>query len=485
MYKITDPVPIGSPPDFSGSLSPEGCLVFSLNIASNLSTPVQALPRQKPRSLHDYIVAAANAQFPSHNGRRLARVLALLSARRTVGDGWVTRAELAALWPVHAPSKEVDDRKRWSGTITNAMSDLKAQITHRLSWTLPHFTIKLEADPPHRAVRYRLNIVRREPPWDFQRDEAPNTLPLTFTYRFKGGPKRVLHVRPWVLAGPQRALEIEAVREPPEAEWTPASLKKQYYQARDDHFSEEATRHAREHLGTLHDGTIWGIKALQITDGAKASTVRILTEKASYADLHFLKRHLDRPFPAMKKAGTYRDWLQVEAEPRSSFCPPRDALCVAVLVMVRDPEVTVFIAKQKKSGGDGPWGPSAAGAANDAYIHVDDDHPDLKNQVSGVVHREIGIKVDTDKITWLGFARGLDAASSSAVLALVESELNVRQVLHKFGKRRMKDDIETLAAVPLAKTRERLDKIPAKDRAEFLELILALAAIDQRLAEVG
>jgi hypothetical protein len=448
-----------------------------------VSIPTQALPRQKPRSLHDFIVAAAQAQFPPHNGRRLARALTLLSERRTVGDGWVTRNELAALWPAHIASQEVDDRKRQSGTITNAMNDLKGQIAHRLAWTLPHFTIRLDSDPPHRAVRYRLNIVRREPPWDYQRDEAPNTLPLTFAYRFKGGQRRVIHVRPWALAGPQRSLEIEAVREPPQAEWTPISLGKHYCRARDSHFQAETGRWEKENLGALHDGTIWGIRALNITDGGKASTVRILTEKASYSDLHFLKANLDKPFGAMRKAGTYRDWLQIENEPRGGFCPPRDALCVAVVVIVRDPKPTIFIAKQKNAHGSGRWGPSAAGAANDDYIHVDDDHPDLKNQITGVVHREIGLKVDTDKITWLGFARGLDAGSSSAVLALVESELTVRQVLHKFAKRRLKDDVETIVAVPLDQVRERLEKIPAKERAEFLELILALTAIDQGLAE--
>ncbi|HWA25964.1 MAG TPA: hypothetical protein VG734_09895 [Lacunisphaera sp.] len=447
-----------------------------------MSTPARYPPRQKPACLHDYVVAAANAQFPKQNGRRLARVLELLSSRRTSGDGWVPRSEIAALWPGNAPKGGLEERKRQSGTITNALADLKQQIERRLAWSLPHFTIKLEADPPRRAHRYRLSITRREAPWDFLRDEAPNTLPLAFSYRLGRGPVQTVAVRPWAVTAPGRTLEIEAVREPPQAEWQPHSHRAAYRRVREAFFEAEIDRHRRAGLVQLHPSALWGIKDVATMDGRHGMTVRVVTEKTCYPDLHFLKRNLDRPFAALRKYGSFRDWLQLESDPRSSFCPPRDALCVDALVVTRRPELTAFLSRQKAPAGQGRWEASAVGAASDAHHNVSDDRPDLRNQVTGVVHREIGLKVDPDLIRWLGFARGLTATSSASVLALVETNLTVAQVLEKFAHRRDRHDVEALLPVKLARMSEWLKTIPPGERGEFLELSLALAAIDYRLA---
>lgn len=449
-----------------------------------MSSPITPPPRRRPKTIHQFIVLAARASFPINNDRLLARMLEMLSARRIVGDGWVERHELTGLWPnCSRTAQGLEERKRASGMVTNAVENLRKQIDHRLAWMLPHFTIKLESTPPNRATRYRLSLTRCEGPWDYQHDEAPNTLPVSFAYRFKQGAKHVAHVRTWARARPNLQLEIEAVREPPQAEWKPPKHRAAYVKARDGYFQNEVARMKQAGHPELHASDIWGIREVHVSDGEKGSTVRILTERTVYPDLCFLKRHLDELFPALRKQGTYRDWLEMEHEPRASFCPPRDALCVGVLILVKQPEVSVFVAKQRAPGGDGKWEPSAAGAASSSYYHVKDDTPDLKGQVSGVVHREVGLKVNEDKIKWLGFARGLQAGSSSAVLALVEMDLTVKQVLQKFNQRREKDDVEKLVPVPLAKAREWLEQLPIRERGEFLELTLALAAIDQGLAE--
>lgn len=443
-----------------------------------------SLPRHKPRSLHDYLVAAARAQFPPNNDHRLARLFELLSRRRTVNEGWVSRAEIAALWPGGSQT-DLESRKRHSGGLTNAIVDLREQIARRLEWTLPHFTIKVEADPPHRAERYRLSVRRREAPWDFQRDEAPNTLPLNLSYRFGKGTRHVVQVRTWATTvGPHRALEIEAVREPPRAEWQPAPYGPAYRRIRDEFFEAENARLRTLGLRELHASTVWGIKDVQVTEGHHGSAVRIVTEKTSYKDLHFLKRNLDQPFTALRKHGTFRDWLQMEADPRGGFCPPRDALCVDALVMARTPEPTVFVARQKSRNGAGRWEASAVGAASDAHQNVSDERPDLRNQVSGVVHREIGLKIDLDRIRWLGVARGLRSTSSTTVLAFIETDSTPNQILEKFAHRRDRDDVEALTAVRLDRMHDWLKRIPHAERGEFLELTLALAAIDRGVAVI-
>lgn len=440
-------------------------------------------PRRKPKTLHQFLTLAARAQFPSHNNRFLARMLEKLSERRNVGEGWVERGELAALWPGRKqPGGDFEARRRESGKVTNGITNLREHIDHRLAWLLPHFTLKLEASPKDRAARYRLVISRRDEPWDFVGNEAPNTLPVSFAYRFKPGPRHVAQVRYWSLALGRR-MEIEAVREPPQAEWAPRSHRAAYCLARDRFFALEAERFRQENRGQLHDSHVWGIRDLQVSDGDGSATVRIFTERTAFSDLHFLKRHLDEDFPAMRKQGSYREWLRMEQEPRSGFCPPRDALCVGVMILAKKPRPTVFVAKQHAPDGNGRWEPSAAGAAASHYLQVRDDAPDLNNQVLGVVHREVGLKIEHRHIRWLGFARGLGKCSSTAALAVVELDLSVADVLEKFNRRRERDDVEKLHPLNLAAARDWLETIPAGQRGEFLELLLALVAIDQGLAE--
>lgn len=403
----------------------------------------------------------------------------LLSHRRTAGDGWVQREELCRLWTKRVIAG-TEARKRASSTTTAAIRNLEDQIQRRLAWMLPHFTIKLDSLPRRRATKYRLNIIRREDPWDFKNNEAPNTLPLSFSYRFRGGSRHVVHVRTWDVAKSGLQLEIEAVREPPQAEWNPPTHRLAYYKVRDFFFQTEIVTQKSKGGISLHSGDIWGIRDVTISEGSKGSTVRILTERTTYADLYFLRHNLDQPFPALRKQGTYREWLGMELEPRVGFCAPRDALCVAVMILVTDPVPTIFPAKQKVSG---KWEPSAAGAASSHYYQVNDESPDLKGQVCGVVHREIGLKVQQAQINWLGFARGPDAGSSSAVLAVVELNVSVRDVLQKFGRRPQQADLEVLEPVALEESRVWLDKIPPKERGEFLELTLALTAIQTGFAE--
>ncbi len=399
--------------------------------------------------------------------------------KRTVGDGWVSRADLLTLWP-GKPAVDEEAVIRATKKISNTVKRLEKQIARYLTWIFPHLRIEIQRRPAKHASHFRINLQEKGAPWVFGKSEtAGHTLPHHFGYRFHGGVSHKAHVLAWATALPGRMLAVEAVREPPEAEWSPPSHPKAYAKNRDEHFEKERALAKKEGRPDLHDSHIWGIREVEVNAGGSSTSVRITTDRTGYSDLHFLKCHLDQNFGSVHKQ-TYRQWLKLSDDPRGDFCPPRDALCVYVLVLTRKPELTVFFGKQRWSG---KWDVTAAGAACSAHYGVDDENPDIANQVCGVLHKETGLKIKKDAIKWLGVARGVTAGCSTGVLALVPTNDDVPQVLQKFKRRREKHDLEELEAVPLAKAREWLETIPPEKREQFLELSLALAAIDQKLAE--
>lgn len=421
---------------------------------------------------------AARALFPRHNDGLHYRLLEFLLSRSTAGEGWVSRQEILALWG-EKPARNADAEKHATKRVTNTLSRLEQQIARHLAWVVPHLSLKILRRPPNHASHFRIEIRKKSSPWIFKHNEmVDQPLPTQFVYRFNGGDARTAHVRIWAFATRECSLMIEAVRESPDAEWQASSHIKSYLKARDAFFEKEVARAKKEGRADLHDSDLWGIRDIDINPGEGNATVRITTTRTNYSDLHFLKQHLDTHFPATLKH-TYRQWLKLQSDPRADFCPPRDALCVYVLVFTRKPSLTVFLAKQKHTG---KWEASAAGAACSTHYNVADHTPDLLNQVCGVLHKETGLKTSKEEVRWLGLARGVTGNCSTSVLALVETKDDVAQVLHRFKRRREKDDVEELKNVSLVKAQTWLDTIPPEQRGEFLELSLALAAIDQKLA---
>jgi hypothetical protein len=423
---------------------------------------------------------AANSKFPPHDDRRLARIFELLSVHRTIGDGWVAREKIAQFWPA-ARTDSLEERRRVCNRVTNAIKNLREQIAQNLSWILPHFIIEVEGFPADRAVRYRLKVERREPAWDFVNDEAPRTLPLRFAFRFSGGKIHSLKMRVWAHATPNHSLQITAVREPADGEWAPPSANNAYKKRRDTYFAERAAAHLKATGQELHAGDIWGIKAAHVTAGESVTRVQIETERTTFPDLVFLKANFDHTFDALSKHTTYRQWLRSDDEPRQGWCAPRDALCVSVMIVTRKPTPTIFVAKQRAGG---MWEATAAGAASSSHVHVDDENPDLEGQVTGVVYREIGLKVAKQEIKWIGFARGIERGNTN-VIAMIEVPFTVQEVLQKFDRRREKDDVEDLKPLPVSEAGGWIENLAPRERGEFLELALGLTAMQFGAAELA
>jgi hypothetical protein len=257
------------------------------------------------------------------------------------------------------------------------------------------------------------------------------------------------------------------------------SVREQFFEER----SQEQVATGRQ---ALHPGELWGVREVEVSEGERATSLRIMAERIMFQDYLLVRTMLDKPFVGLKKDRTYREWLGLDLDPREDFCPPRDALCVAVILVTTKPKPVLYVTKQKPRLADGrtPWDLSAVGAASSSQLHVVEERPDLGKQVQSVVLREIGVKFEPTAIHWLAFARSLSAGNSS-VIALVESQLTSVQVENNFRTRRERDDVEQLLPIKVAEAIAWLEKVPESERGELLELGIALTAIRYRQATVG
>lgn len=424
-------------------------------------------PKHRPKSLHAYLMMAAKAHFPKNNNGLLATMFKLLSQKRVVGEGWVERAELAALWSQNGRSGRCT-----SSVLTKAIENLRQQLAGKLSWTLPHFSMSIEGSPLGRATRYRLKIERRERPWDFLGKEAPHTIPTTFWYRCGSGRRRAIQALVWAHVEPNREFEILADRETPNARWVPPSHPIQYYLERNTYFEEQSAKRKQICGRGLRHGDLWGITSVQVNRDRSSTVVRISTTRTAYQDLVFLKNKAGEFFSALPKNRTYGEWLDMGDEPRDTFCPPRDAMCVAVLLVTEKPTRTVFLAKPKHAMiSCPPWNVTADGAAASSNVNILEQKPDLPHQAKEVLFRETGVQADEQQIVWLGFARPAQNGDSS-VVAMIRSEYSVDEILQKFEHRPFTDDLECIKPLLIEDVPQWLDSTTQEPRTHLLELSL-------------